>query len=267
MVSTILETNLNDAIEEWQIRSSCQVAHIMPFAGSGNSSFQLELADDSKVVLRLHGRTEHLGVDRRREQEILGLVAGIGPRNLYFTQAYSVFEYIEAHGIPSITQLAQGMAKIHEISGQTPTDWTPNDTIEDYLRLLPKDSESIRSLASSVDTIDWTSSPVRLCHIDANPGNVLMTPQGVRLIDWEYSRFGPVVYDLAVLFQTHKFSAFEIAEFLSAYPLVIDRELLAAAQLTYRIIELMWLVITDPLDWPTSRIDTRASEIRQLSND
>lgn len=46
--------------------------------------------------------------------------------------------------------------------------------------------------------IDALPSGDRLCHADLHPGNVIMTPDGPRLVDWGGAVRAPAAYDLAL---------------------------------------------------------------------
>ena len=51
--------------------------------------------------------------------------------------------------------------------------------------------------AGILTLIDRLPSGDRLCHGDLNPGNVIMTAEGPRLIDWTEAKRAPAVFDLA----------------------------------------------------------------------
>jgi Ser/Thr protein kinase RdoA (MazF antagonist) len=68
--------------------------------------------------------------------------------------------------------------------------------LEEYLR-LPDHQIAEHIAAGARALIDRLPQDQRLCHCDLHPGNVIMTREGPRLIDWTGARRGGAAYDLA----------------------------------------------------------------------
>ncbi len=245
------------ALSDWSDRCDARFTTVQELPGSGNRSFHLSATDPARVdhaqtkdfVLRINGDAEHLGVDREREQTILKLLApyDFHARLLHTDKVYWVFEYLEASATPSATGIGQTLRQLHQLKDpwikQQPR-WTPVDTINDYLQLLPEAKTYLASKLQDLQSIAWQKSDYALCHIDLNPGNIIQTASGTRFIDWEYARVGPVIYDFAVLLETYP--TLDQTLLLDAYGATFERDLLDAARLAYTIIEALWLAITDP---------------------
>ncbi|MCV0429260.1 MAG: phosphotransferase [Roseibium sp.] len=73
-------------------------------------------------------------------------------------------------------------------------------------------------LKSVQDTASQTGPLNRVpCHGDLSPGNCLGTPDGLWLIDWEYSGMADPAWDLAYAVLEHGFPYQQETEFLEAY--------------------------------------------------
>lgn len=72
-----------------------------------------------------------------------------------------------------------------------------------------------QALAESPARIDRDSVPLRLCHVDPNPTNIIWGGDGrMRWVDWEYSGWGDPALDLAE-FRWHQAFSFLSAEHTS----------------------------------------------------
>ncbi|MFN3237082.1 MAG: phosphotransferase [Pseudomonadales bacterium] len=256
---------LNLAVADWQRRAQQQFSQVEPLHGSGNQSVKLT-SPEQVVVLRLNGKTGHLGVDRRREHEVLLQLTGtdLHAELLYAGNQYWVFEYLESTAAPSTCGVARALNRLHQLESnwisQQPR-WTPMDTIHDYLQLTPAARNCFAPHLAKLAQVDWSQSPYALCHIDLNPDNMIVNGETVRFIDWEYARVGPTVYDLAVLLSTCEF--IHRQDLLTHYDDKVDPELLNHAQLAYGVIELLWYALTESQSWPSQRLTAQARRLFQ----
>jgi thiamine kinase-like enzyme len=254
---------LERAIADWQRRAQQQFTQVEPLQGSGNLSVKLT-SPEQVLVLRLNGKTGHLGVDRRREHEVLLQLTGtdLHAKLLYAGNQYWVFEYLESTAAPSTCGVARALNRLHQLESnwisQQPR-WTPVDTIHDYLQLAPAARDCFAPHLAELARVDWSQSRYALCHIDLNPDNIIGFDDTVRFIDWEYARVGPTVYDLAVLLSTCEF--IHLPDMLAHYDYPVDTELLSHAQLAYGVIELLWYALTESQSWPTQRLTAQANRL------
>ncbi len=259
MAGTLNSTNskLDTAINQWQDVSKRLVADAVLLQGTGNETYRIT-CEDQRFVLRLNGETEHLGVNRRLEGEILEMIKAqnLGADCLFWSDTFCVFEFLESNGETNAQDIAALFSRLHQFSEPTwfqhQPRWTPLHTIEDYLQVLPAAVESAKPLVESLQQLNWSNCHYGLCHIDPNPGSILNTPVGNRLIDWEYARYGPTIYDIAVLFRT---TEIDQQTFLENYALPVDTVLVEQAALSYDLIEVLWLAITE--NWPLPQIEER----------
>lgn len=223
--------------------------------GTGNETYLVTDDQGSQYVLRLDGATEHLGVDRGKESEVLELIDGLGlaPTCLLQDDGFKVFEYLDARGTLQPAAVAAQLSRLHQLPlSQWRTNqpyWQPTDTIEHYLKLLPEAKPIFTDTLKDLKRLDWRTQHYGLCHIDLNPTNIIATDDGVRFIDWEYARLGPVVYDLAVLLET---SEIKPPDLLTPYAGNIDAQMLDQARRAYRVIERLWYAITE--GWPIDKL-------------
>lgn len=259
------DERLTSVIAEWQTQHPSAVVSIDNISGTGNQTYLLEHHDGLKVVVRLNGKSEHLGVDRNRERDILYLIKDqkLTPKVLLVSEGFIVFEYLAQTTEPSSQAVATHLSRLHQFDSadwfQDQPRWTPFDTIQDYMAQHPESQELLSPSLKTLSPTDWQTSHYGLCHVDLNPANIVNSAHGVKFIDWEYARFGPTVYDIAVLFQTYP--TLNQTEFLKHYELPVDKVLLAKTQLAFDVIELLWLAITNPSDWPKDRLASRASDL------
>lgn len=245
--------NLNAAIQDWSRSQGLSIREVRELSGSGNRTIHLLATDQTGAsvdyAIRLSGESEHLGVDRIREQTILELLQdeNVHAKLLHASSDYWVFEYLTSVGPASEASIGSTLRSLHRLKSDWITaqpDWTPVNTIIDYLQQVPSARDQVAPVLDQLQELPWDTAPRCLCHIDLNPGNIIQTSRGVRLIDWEYARVGPAEYDLAVLLET--WPELDQAMLLKHYGLPVDLELLDKARLAYSIIEALWLAITNP---------------------
>ncbi|MCE2573451.1 phosphotransferase [Motilimonas eburnea] len=83
-----------------------------------------------------------------------------------------------------------------------------------------------------------------LCHGDLHQGNLLFTPRGVKLLDWEYASLGSRLIDVAAISQDLGLSQQQIDYLLQQAGYQDWRDELAHYALGYRLIELLWYLQT-----------------------
>lgn len=81
--------------------------------------------------------------------------------------------------------------------------------------------------------------PIRLCHNDLIPGNVLIAGDKYQIIDWEYSAMGSPYFDVAATLAA--LPSEQHTKYLgAAFPAGPDREQIAAAQRVYEAVANAW---------------------------
>jgi len=228
-----------------------ELIQIEQLEGTGNQSYKLTLQNDV-VVLRLNADTRVLGVDRQREKRILEAIAerGITPALRIWRENFLVVKFINSSPTFHLRHTVNALHILHTtpvpIEYLNTTPWTPVQTIQDYLMLVPEAANAVARHLEVLQVFDWSSLAYAMCHIDLNPGNILQPIDGgpTLLIDWEYARYGPIAYDFAVYCETHGVSPESIDRLRAMYPQPPSRNDIAICQLAYRVIEQLWFRIT-----------------------
>ncbi|MFT4797768.1 MAG: thiamine kinase-like enzyme [Candidatus Azotimanducaceae bacterium] len=253
MAPPLLSTNseLKWALNDYESRTGTQSKHVEFLPGTGNQSYRIDFAEGS-MVLRINGNTEHLGVDRQLEKQVLKAVAGTGitPQTRLWHEKYLVVDFVQNHDRAAAASVAKTLRKLHQLP--VPKDlmnapiWTPAQTVRDYLAQTNGIDALFFDHLAFLETYDWSSMTNAICHCDLNPNNILKpTTGGAALIDWEYARYGPIAYDIAVYAQAHDLDSAQLNEFLRHYPAAPNIAAITACRFAYKVIELLWLSINE----------------------
>ena len=93
----------------------------------------------------------------------------------------------------------------------------------------------------------FRDEPVVLCHDDLLPANFIDTPDGIRLVDWEYAGMGSRWFDLGNFAVNNELGPAEEEAFLTAYlgapPAAADLAALRLMRLMSDFREAMWGVV------------------------
>jgi len=183
------------------------------FDGGTNRSFHVRV-QGLQFVLRIDAEhTAALGLDRKREFDILesAAAAGLGPRVDYADGSLLVTTYIDeptwtAEDLSKRARLERVATLLRQVHG-LPLSGYPLDasrTARTYLDSIPE-SHDRRDLAiDCVRIIDelCCSDDLRLCHNDVIAANIIGV-DSPRLIDWEYACDNDPLFDLACLIEYH----------------------------------------------------------------
>ena len=214
---------LQQALSNWQ---SWQAGELTPCSqpqpirelpgGKTNRSFLVASGAFEAVVRINAANSQGLGIDRYREQKILQSLqpSGTVPR-LFFTDGQvMVSEYCRGrHWVDSAKnrrKLNSALAQIQAIAVPGLKKRNYVDYCTAYINQLDRGHftqsqvdqrmvETILSAASAIDNRDWT--PV-ICHHDLVPENIIVTAEGIKLLDWEYAAMGHPALDYMHLYQT-----------------------------------------------------------------
>ncbi|WP_145543640.1 thiamine kinase [Yersinia frederiksenii] len=170
-----------------------------------------------------------LGVNRRQERKLLQHVAGSGlsPVIIAANQRWLVVNWLEGDVVTNKQfielsnngQLAQLTARLHHLPASGYRLDLRGQLIR-YGRLIDAKRRSPDWWRLQHDFIRQPQpQPVKLAplHMDIHPGNLLMTPTGLKLIDWEYAADGDIALDIAALFGGNQWSMSQQQTFLQHY--------------------------------------------------
>lgn len=208
---------LIDTWRDWGLALSARPRMIEQVkAGKTNRNYRLSapgLKED--LLLRInHPASRRLGIDRERERDILRLTAkaGIARPLLYWDpqQRFAIFPYLPGRAWTSadfedpdqIEQLRKMLERLHEIVPPWPrrqyhpylcSYWAQLEQAGRVDAALERAWQGFEPRLRAFDEADW---PARLVHHDLIPDNILETPEGLYLIDWEYAAPGHPDIDL-----------------------------------------------------------------------
>lgn len=233
-------------------------------AGHSNRSFLVRLGARRMVVRLGNPDAQRYGIDRHVELRVLERAAhiGIGAPLLFCEPARGtlVTSYLESRplrieGLGADREIARLAATLRRLHGQ--------DLGAPALDLIAR----VRAYARDVQQHDPRNAPrVRrwlersrrvleqyrfarrrdaLCHNDLVAQNILETPRGLRIIDWEYAARGDPYFDLATLVEDGAFTAVDRERLLLEYGEIGDgaHERLFAARVLYRLLSALWYVV------------------------
>ncbi|MBN2146657.1 MAG: phosphotransferase family protein [Anaerolineales bacterium] len=209
-------------IPGWAGAESLRIERI---AGLTNTNYRISL-DGEDFVLRVSGEnTQRLGINRQQEAKALKAAAerGLGPQVYAFLlpEGHLVTRWIEGrHWEPgecrtpqNIRLLTETVKRVHEMppSGAV---FSPFRRVEAYIETargfglpFPAGFEAFSETMRAVETAQQGdhSAWQRFCHNDLVAVNYLYSEQGpaIKILDWEFSGWGDIYYDLATVVYTH----------------------------------------------------------------
>jgi thiamine kinase-like enzyme len=205
-----------------------------PIYGGYEATSYLILAGSKKYVLRLFNPHQPEELSRREiyaMQEFAKI--GISPKVFYITSngLGVLMDFIEG-GTSTINQakqaenrvlMAEALRKIHSTEKhQVSSDKAFLKRSEDFYRQIKKrcasDPEPDRAMAFILAQLaEFDHTPKANLHGDLIPHNIFYTKEGVKLIDWTYTRWDDPFFDLSYYAFCHTFNAEEELHLLTEY--------------------------------------------------
>jgi thiamine kinase-like enzyme len=210
-----------------------QHVEIEPLGGGiTNHNFKVEV-DGEHFVLRIAGAdTELLGIDRQAEHDAALVAASIdvGPEVVEFVAGCLVTRFVEGSPVPleqmrrpaELREVAGLLRRIHE-GPAIPGRFDPFRVVEAYRRTaeehgvdIPAEYEAAKARADGIGEV-LGPRPLEPCHNDLLNANFIRSPDGIKIVDWEYAGMGDRFFDLANFAVNHELGADEEGELLEAY--------------------------------------------------
>lgn len=178
-------------------------------AGLSGASCIIE-RQGQRIVLRQHHDPSAPDFHFLRQYRALhALPASLAPRPLGYFSGWMAVEYLEG-AIPSTLPDADATAALlYHLHQQKPFGWR--------VALLPLLERYWQGASPARRTPRWLRllkklrkrgepQPLRLVplHMDIHAGNIIDTPAGLRLIDWEYAADGDIALELAAVWVEDK---------------------------------------------------------------
>ncbi len=220
-----------------------------------------------EVVVRLPGNdTELLGSDRSGERQAnsLAAAAGVAPEvvahladPVVLVTAFvegPTMEPAELREPRALAEVAKALRRVHDC-GEIEARFDAFRLVEDYAAAtharggeVPAAYEVAHAAAARIESAPALvgGAPV-LCHDDLLPANFIDTPEGIRIVDWEYAGMGNRWFDFGNFAVNNELGPAEEEEFLNAYwdapPIAADLAALRLMRLMSDFREAMWGVV------------------------
>jgi thiamine kinase-like enzyme len=189
--------------------------------GITNRNFRVD-CDGQLYVLRIGGKDTHLlGIDRRAEHRAASVAAslGVGPEVVAFIEpeGYLVTRFVEGSPVPPeelrrpevLRETAGLLRRVHE-GPRIPGRFDSFRVVEAYRAsavahgvAVPPAYEDAKALADRIEAA-LGRRPELPCHNDLLNANFIRSPDGIRIVDWEYAGMGDRFFDLANFSVNHE---------------------------------------------------------------
>lgn len=254
-------TSLEQALDTWPSWSSEPPEVVKQLKGLSNQSY-LVRTFDADYVVRINNTNTNLGVDRLREQKILGLIAkqSYAPTIDYWHADFLVSRFIPSlpakTQIKSLTEIASIFAAIHKFKATDQTaehkelinTLNPLQHLQRYFEFINQPSTALSTCYEIIRAQPYPQlqTSACLCHHDLLDENILSTSNGFKIIDWEYAQFGNPLFDIAVYAETKNLNGEQTQILLGAYNSQYTVAQLAPYRLLYAGIEILWWLQRQP---------------------
>ena len=235
-----------------------------PLGGGITNHNFLVRGNGERFVLRIGGKdTELLGIDRRAEHDAARAAAevGVGPEVVGFVEpeGYLVTRFVEGEPVPpaelrsaeALRETAALLRRVHEGSA-FPGRFDSFRVVEAYRATAlahgiepPGKYEAAKRRADEIER-ELGPRAEHPCHNDLLNANFIRSPDGIKIVDWEYAGMGDRFFDLANFSVNHDFTQAESDLLLEAYFGELrddDREHLRLMRFMSDFREAMWGVV------------------------
>lgn len=225
----LVQSELRQLIEQHSPAVKTAGFRLLPVTGLTGESWKISSPAGDFLARHQSAQRQVSGADRQRESAILRHIARhkLGPRVRLYSPPWLIVDWID--GTPLEEQaftdasvrnaLCERLVTLHQLppSGyrldlqqQFARYWQHIDR----RRLTPRWLRLHHQMLSQVPP-----SPLKLAlvHMDIHAGNVLNTPQGLRLIDWEYAANADIALELAALIRGNDWNEQQKRAFLYEY--------------------------------------------------
>ena len=229
--------------------------------GITNHNFRVE-CDGERFVLRIGGKdTDLLGIDREAERAAAetAAVVDVGPEVVAFVDGCLITRFIEGEPVPleemrrpeTLRETAELLHRVHE-GPSFPAHFNAFRVVVAYRRTavahgvtIPPEYDVAKRRADEIER-ELGPRPDHPCHNDLLNANFIRSPDGIRIVDWEYAGMGDRFFDLANFSVNHELSDRETDVLLEAYfgeTREEDREHLRLMRFMSDFREAMWGVV------------------------
>ena len=202
--------------------------------GITNRNFKITVGEDA-FVLRIGGKdTSLLGIDREHEHEASRVAAslGVGPEVVVFVEpeGYLVTRFVAGEPIPpeelrrphALRSFVRTLRRVHD-GPAIRARFDSFRVVESYCATaiargvrVPDAYDVAKRMANEIERVRGPQ-PLATCHNDLLNANLLATPAGIVIVDWEYAGMGDRFFDLANFSINHELDDEENRELLEGY--------------------------------------------------
>ena len=184
--------------------------------GMTNKSYRFTF-NNVEYYARVPGENTEVFIDRKAEGEMINALKGknISEEVVYFddVKGYKISKaFINSRviNIENVNELQNAMAlyrRFHTLDIKVSKSNSIIDMIREYLQIIKNKNivvlyedfyEVVDKIKKVEEYIQGEVRPRTVCHGDPNPGNVLITSDGYKIIDFEYAGMGDPISDIAL---------------------------------------------------------------------
>jgi thiamine kinase-like enzyme len=218
-----MNISLSDVLDDWPLwgltTKPITENQVTPLIGGlTNECYQLSL-DSGEYIIRISAEnTQALGINRTIEKSIHQLVSTLqftselrycDDEDRYWIRDYIMGESLDANGNISDNTLSYMVEQLKALHHTSIDLSLPRVNISEkaeaywcILEAREADKEMLKMKAlMQVAMSEPPEGTFCLCHFDPVPANWLYTPEGLKLLDWEYAGLGHPFWDLSALLQ------------------------------------------------------------------
>jgi thiamine kinase-like enzyme len=202
--------------------------------GITNHNFKVR-TDGEAYVLRIGGKdTDLLGIDRRAEHAaaLAAAAVEVGPEVIAFVEPEGslVTRFVEGEPVPpdelrqpeALREVAALLRRVHE-GRPFPSRFDAFRVVEAYCTTavahgvgIPPEYDAAKARANELER-KLGPRPNHPCHNDLLNANFIRSPDGIRIVDWEYAGMGDRFFDLANFAVNHELVPEDEDVLLDAY--------------------------------------------------
>jgi len=225
--------------------------------GNVNDTWKVTSSAGTWVVRIDRQLAINMELDRAAERKAMQAArpTGLVPDIIWVNEARGILvtEFIEGQPLSSAAYsdpmswpaLGEALGQLHALVPDVPViDFAAR---AELYASLATDGAAMQLAAEVAELANrWCSNADRfaLCHNDPGPSNIISTPDGLRLIDWEYAGLGEPCFDLAAAIATHELDSAATQHLLAAYGYSVEPDLLAGCSALYDRLAILWLMVT-----------------------
>ncbi|PCK29739.1 phosphotransferase [Pseudoalteromonas piscicida] len=227
--------------------------------GVSNKNYLL-VSKGEKYLLKCY--SHGVPVAALKAQNILA-VQGITSKVLQYDlqTRMAVFTFMpEVCGSPSLnTSLLEQVLQVHQLELEV---YEVLDLVG-YIQTVDEPIHQLLDIEWLVKTLTGLPEDIAFCHNDLVESNIIQSPEGIRLIDFEYACHSDIFFDLAALVCSFNYDTQRAMTVVESYFALKEQPMPVYAQLKLTVFCQAYLIVS--IQWYEQRgIANEAKKLRQL---